>query len=64
MVNGPGPGAETSVKMLPNNKFPYVSSQEKRKKVQGSEVQGSGFRVQRFKGSEVRIQGSGPEVQG
>jgi hypothetical protein len=30
MVNGPGPGAETSVKMLPNNKFPYVSSQEKR----------------------------------
>jgi len=30
MVNGPGPGAEARVKMLPNNKFPYVSSQAKR----------------------------------
>ena len=45
--------------MLPNNKFPYVSSQEKRKKVQdikiqGSEVQDTKVQVQRFKGSGVQ----------
>ncbi len=44
------------MKMFPNNKFPFESSQEKRAEVQRFRVQGfkgSGFKGSKVQGSEV-----------